>query len=128
MPGRTHHAAGGGQHRSPTAAIGHRLAQMYEGFVRSPLPERLTHLLDEIERAEQEHRRSAVTKYAFREMIWLSCLMWGILLMISAATEGFPYTSIHIRGEFAQDAVGALGVFLAVVGVILGFSFGKKRK
>jgi hypothetical protein len=35
---------------------------------------------------------------------------------------------IHIRGEYAQDAVGALGLFLAVVGVILGFSFGKQRK
>jgi hypothetical protein len=55
------HAVGSGQRRSPTAAIGHYLAQMYigyclpqmyEGFVRSPLPERLTQLLDEIERAE----------------------------------------------------------------------------
>jgi hypothetical protein len=52
----------------------------------------------------------------------------GNLLMTSAATEGFPYTSIHIRGELPQDAVGALGLFLAV-GVVLGFSFGgKKRK
>jgi hypothetical protein len=63
-----------------------------------------------------------------KEMLWLSCLLWGILLMISAATEGFPYTSIHIRGEYSQDAVGALGLLLAVVGVVLGFSFGKKRK
>jgi hypothetical protein len=56
-----HHAVGSGQRRSPTAAIGHYLAQMYigyclpqmyEGFVRSPLPEHLTQLLDEIERAE----------------------------------------------------------------------------
>ena len=61
MPGHTHHAAGGGQRRSPTAAIGHHLAQMYigyclpqmhQGFVRSPLPDRLTQLLDEIDRAE----------------------------------------------------------------------------
>src|SRR6516225_6655495 len=61
MRGHMHHAAGGGQRRSPTAAIGHYLAQMYigyclpqmyEAFVRSPLPERLTQLLDEIERAE----------------------------------------------------------------------------
>ena len=65
---------------------------------------------------------------ALREILWLSCLLWGILLMISAATEGFPYTSIHIRGDLAQDALGALGLFLAVVGVVLGFSFGKKRK
>ena len=65
---------------------------------------------------------------ALREILWLSCLLWGILLMISAATEGFPYTSIHIRGDLAQDALGALGLFLAVVGVVLGFSFGKKGK
>ena len=65
---------------------------------------------------------------ALREILWLSCLLWGILLMISAATEGFPYTSIHFRGDLAQDALGALGLFLAVVGVVLGFSFGKKRK
>jgi len=52
MPGHMHHAAGGGHRQSPTAAIGHCLAQMYEGFVRSPPPERLTQLLDEIERAE----------------------------------------------------------------------------
>jgi hypothetical protein len=63
-----------------------------------------------------------------KEMLWLSCLLWGILLMISAATEGFPYTSVYIRGEYSQDAVGALGLLLAVVGVVLGFSFGKKRK
>jgi hypothetical protein len=48
--------------------------------------------------------------------------------MISAATEGFPFTSIYIRGEFSQDVVGALGLILAVVGVVSGFSFGKKRK
>ena len=61
MPGHMQHAVGSGQRRSPTAAIGHYLAQMYigyclpqmyEAFVRSPLPERLTQLLDEIERAE----------------------------------------------------------------------------
>jgi hypothetical protein len=38
--------------------------------------------------------------------------MWGILFMIAAATEGFPYTSIHIRNEFCQDAIGGFGVFL----------------
>jgi hypothetical protein len=63
-----------------------------------------------------------------KEMLWLSCLLWGILLMISSATEGIPHTSIHIRGEFVQDAVGALGLFLAAVGVVLGFSFGKKKR
>jgi hypothetical protein len=65
---------------------------------------------------------------AIKEVLWLSCLLWGILLMISAATEGIPYTSIHIRGELLQDAVGAFGLFLAVVGVVVGFSVGKKRK
>jgi len=63
-----------------------------------------------------------------KEIFWLLCLLWGILLMISAATEGIPYTSIHIRGELLQDSVGAFGLFLAVVGVVLGFSSGKKRK
>jgi hypothetical protein len=32
------------------------------------------------------------------------------------------------QGEFAQDAVGAFGLFLTVVGVVVGFSVGKKRK
>jgi hypothetical protein len=39
---------------------------------------------------------------AVKELFWLSCLMWGILFMIAAATEGFPLTSIHIRDEFRQ--------------------------
>jgi len=65
---------------------------------------------------------------ALKEMLWLACLLWGILLMISAVTEGFPFTSIHIRSELAQDAVGALGLLLAVSGVYLGFAFGKKKK
>jgi hypothetical protein len=54
--------------------------------------------------------------------------MWGILLMISAVTEGVPYTSIHIRNEFWQDAMGVIGLFLAVLGVYLGFSISTKRK
>ena len=65
---------------------------------------------------------------ALKEILWLSCLLSGILLTISGATDGIPNTSIHIRGEFAQDAVGAPGLFLAVVGVVLGFSLGKKGK
>ena len=36
-----------------------------------------------------------------QEILWLSCLLWGFLLMIAAATEGFPYTSIHIRSDLA---------------------------
>ena len=41
----------------------------------------------------------------------------GILFMIAAATEGFPFTSMHIRDEFWQDAIGGLGLFLALLGV-----------
>ena len=71
MPGHMHHAAGGGQGRSPTAAVGHYLAQMYisyclaqmyEGFMRGPPPERLTQLLDEIERGELVAPRSRSRK------------------------------------------------------------------
>ena len=65
---------------------------------------------------------------ALKELFWLSCLMWGILFMIAAATEGFPYTSIHIRDEFWQDAIGGLGLSLAMLGVYLGFAFGKANK
>ena len=36
---------------------------------------------------------------AFQEMFWLACLLLGVLLMISGATEGVSYTSVHIRGE-----------------------------
>ena len=50
------------------------------------------------------------------------------LLMISAATEGFPYTSIHIRSDLAQDIVGALGFLLAVFGVYYGFALGQAKK
>jgi hypothetical protein len=38
-------------------------------------------------------------------------LMWGILLMISAAAEEFLNTSIAIRNEFWQDAIGSIGLF-----------------
>jgi hypothetical protein len=65
---------------------------------------------------------------ALKELFWLSCLMWGILFMIAAATEGFPFTSIHLREEFWQDAIGGLGLFLALLGVYLGFAFGKANK
>jgi hypothetical protein len=50
--------------------------------------------------------------------------MSGILLMISAVTEGVPYTSIAIRNEFWQDAIGSIGLFLALLGVYFGFSIG----
>jgi hypothetical protein len=52
MPGETTQAAGGGLRRPATTAIGHCLADMYDVYLRSPLPERLTLLLDQIDQAE----------------------------------------------------------------------------
>jgi hypothetical protein len=48
--------------------------------------------------------------------------------MISGATEGVPFTSVHIRGDTSQNAVLGLGLFLAVLGVYIGFRIGKKKK
>jgi hypothetical protein len=62
------------------------------------------------------------------QMIWLPCLLLGILLMIVGATEGVPYTSIHVRGESVQIAIGVLGLVLAAIGVYIGFEIGKKKK
>lgn len=64
---------------------------------------------------------------ALEEMFWLACLLLGVLLMISGATEGVPYTSVHIRGETFQNAVLGLGFFLAVLGVYIGFRFRKNK-
>ena len=61
-------------------------------------------------------------------MIWLPCLLLGILLMIVGATEGVPYTSIHVRGESVQIAIGVLGLVLAAIGVYIGFEIGKKKR
>ena len=69
-----------------------------------------------------------IYRKALQEILWVSCLMWGILLMISGATEGFPYTSIHIRDELAQDIVAFIGLFLAIFGTYYGFSLGKMKK
>jgi hypothetical protein len=52
----------------------------------------------------------------------------GVSLDDPAATEGIPYTSIHIRGDLAQDVVGGLGLLLAVFGVYYGFSIGQTKK
>ena len=71
---------------------------------------------------------SPTTQTALREIVWLSCLCWGFLLMISAATEGVPYTSIHFRGDLAQDVAGGLGLLLAVFGVYYGFAIGQRKK
>jgi hypothetical protein len=60
-------------------------------------------------------------------MIWLPCLLVGILLMIVGATEGVPYTSIHVRNDTLQIAVGVIGLFLSLVGVYIGFEIGKKK-
>ena len=48
--------------------------------------------------------------------------------MISGATEGFPYTSIHFRGDLAQDIVFTIGFILAIFGTYYGFSIGKVKK
>ena len=61
-------------------------------------------------------------------MLWLPCLLLGILLMIVGATEGVPYTSIHVRGESVQIAIGVVGLVLAAIGVYVGFEIGKKKK
>jgi hypothetical protein len=48
--------------------------------------------------------------------------------MIAALGEGFPFTSVRIRNEVTQEAVGAFGLLLAMIGVYLGFSFGVKNR
>ena len=35
--------------------------------------------------------------------------------------EGFPFTQIHIRDELMQEAVGGLGLLLAMMGVYWAF-------
>jgi hypothetical protein len=80
----------------------------------------------------QDRRRKAIempasVAKALEETFWLACLLLGVLLMISGATEGVPYTSVHIRGETFQNAVLGLGVFLTVLGVYIGFRFRKNK-
>jgi hypothetical protein len=57
MPGETYQAAGGVVRRPAATAIGHCLADMYDAYLRSPLPQHLATLLDQIDQAE--HRRTA---------------------------------------------------------------------
>jgi hypothetical protein len=71
---------------------------------------------------------SPLARKALQEILWLSCLGWGVFLMISAATEGVPYTSIHFRSGLAQDVVGALGLLLTLCGIYYGFSVGQTKK
>jgi hypothetical protein len=47
--------------------------------------------------------------------------------MIVGTTEGVPYTSIHVRGDTLQIAVGVVGLFLSLVGIYIGFEIGKKK-
>jgi hypothetical protein len=62
-----------------------------------------------------------------KEILWLSCLCGGFLLMISAATEGVPFTSIHIRSALAEQVVGATGFLLAAFGTYYGFALGQTK-
>lgn len=68
------------------------------------------------------HQKTAV------DVIWLPCLLVGILLMIVGTTEGIPYTSIHVRNESIQIVIGVVGLLLCLVGVYIGFEMGKKKK
>jgi putative Mn2+ efflux pump MntP len=65
---------------------------------------------------------------ALEEMFWLVCLLLGIVLMIVGVTEGVPFTSFPVRDEMLQLAIGAVGLFLALLGVYIGFRIGKRRK
>src|SRR5262245_38314440 len=45
---------------------------------------------------------SPLGRQVSKEILWVSCQCWGFLLMISAATEGLPNTSIDIRGDLVR--------------------------
>ena len=66
---------------------------------------------------------------AFEEMFWLACLLLGVLLMISACDGG---RSVHVctyqRRNISERSPGVFGLFLAVLGVYIGFRIGKKKK
>ena len=67
------------------------------------------------------------TQTSLMGLLWLSCLFWGFLLMISSTYGNVPYTSLHIRDDM-QDAGAALGLLLVVLGVYLGFTLGKPNR
>jgi hypothetical protein len=54
MPGGTYQSAGGDRRRQPaTVAIGKGLADMYDSFLRAPLPDRLTLLLGKLDERDR---------------------------------------------------------------------------
>jgi hypothetical protein len=67
------------------------------------------------------------TKHVLKELIWLALLTWGFLLMIAAVSEGFPYTSIKVRGDTLPTLVGSVGFLMSAFGVYIGFSIGNPK-
>jgi hypothetical protein len=60
MSGHTRPAAGDGRHHSAVTAIGGCLADMYDVYLHSPLPERLKLLLKRIDEADSGSRPDGV--------------------------------------------------------------------
>jgi hypothetical protein len=48
--------------------------------------------------------------------------------MISSATEGVPYTSIHIEHGLTAEVIGGLGLILTALGICVGFSIGHSSR
>jgi hypothetical protein len=65
---------------------------------------------------------------AIKETFWLGCLGWGILLMISASTEGVPYTSIHISEAKHFRPPSAPSVFFWPCSVCTSASASERRR
>jgi hypothetical protein len=53
MPGGVHQSAGGDRRQPATVAIGKGLADMYDSFLRAPLPDRLTLLLGKLDEGDR---------------------------------------------------------------------------
>jgi Anti-sigma factor NepR len=53
MPGEVHQSAGGDRRQPATVAIGKGLAEMYDSFLRAPLPDRLTVLLGKLDERDR---------------------------------------------------------------------------